>query len=192
MKETMQSHRKPGRRQPGRAARNTAKSSEANIGEIMDSRNSSAIDKSQVKSRASAAEQAQLLGLNGPLTPTTPTSTKSSKGKSHGHGKKKYMDDILEDNIDEEIKRGKRWIPDLAHRKRPNSQPLGVPFALWTAYKHLDDYMYRHSLSNEDLEALPLLEDVHQYQDSDGKLPQPITPPGFQWDENLELVPLDG
>lgn len=139
------------------------------------------------------AEQSHLLGLGSPLPPNSPALPKKIQKHNTVKGPK-YMDDSLNEgaNIDEEIHRGKRWIPDLAHRKRAVDQPLGVPFALWIAYKHLDDYMYRHSLSCEELEALPLLEDVHEYQDSDGRLPRPITPPGYMWDENLELVPVNG
>lgn len=52
--------------------------------------------------------------------------------------------------------------------------------------------MYRCSLSVAEVEALPLLADVHEYQDSDGRTPKPITPPGYEFDDHLELVPVEG
>ncbi|GAW12362.1 hypothetical protein ANO14919_017280 [Xylariales sp. No.14919] len=142
-------------------------------------------------------EQAQLLGLSDTFPLVSPISTKPSNLKGQGRRRakgKKYMDDILdpESHIDDELKRGGRWIPNFEHRKRPIVQPPGVPYSLWMAYKHLDDYIYRQSLSSAELDALPLIEDVHEYQNSDGRTPKPITPLGYQWDENLELVPIPG
>jgi hypothetical protein len=57
------------------------------------------------------------------------------------------------------------------------------------SYQYLDEYMYLHSLSPAELEALPLREDVQRYKDTDGA-PKPIPPPGFRWDEHRELVPV--
>ncbi|KAI1426393.1 hypothetical protein F5Y12DRAFT_713124 [Xylaria sp. FL1777] len=215
-------HRKPTRRQPQRTTGDTSKSDQAEAGRITTSRSSAGgVHKPEGKSRSSAtrhrkkfqqalikkvdarnsedawAEQANLLSLSNASPPSSPTSARASKPMALSRRRpkaKKYMDDILnvEDSGEDELKRGKRWIPDFAHRKRPNHQPPGVPFSLWMSYKHLDEYMYRHSLSREDLEALPLLDDVHEYQNSDGRIPQPITPPGYQWDENLELIPVEG
>ncbi|KAI0406887.1 hypothetical protein F4802DRAFT_556501 [Xylaria palmicola] len=136
-------------------------------------------------------EQGQLLGLAAQLSPTSPAP--SHRGRRHGRAEKKYMDDLpsTEHAVGDGLQRGQRWIPDFEHRTRPTHQPHAVPFSLWLAYRHLDDYIYRHSLSQAEVEALPLLEDVHEYQNSDGRGPKPITPPGYQWDKNLELVPLE-
>ena len=70
-------------------------------------------------------------------------------------------------------KRANRWIPDMEHRRRPASRPPGTHDSLWLSYQYLDEYMYLHSLSPAELEALPLREDVQRYKDTDGA-PKPI------------------
>lgn len=144
-------------------------------------------------------EQARLLGLNRAPPPTSPTSPGQlrPKGQTRGStkkGKKKYMDDVIgaDDCPEDVLQRGERWIPDFKYRTKPIHKPYGVPHSLWMSYTHLDDYMYRHSLSEAEVEALPLVEDVHEYQDSDGRTPRPITPPGYEFDDHLELVPIAG
>ncbi|KAI1822411.1 hypothetical protein F4861DRAFT_514623 [Xylaria intraflava] len=135
------------------------------------------------------AEQAGLLGLTVPPSPKTtrPPATRPKKSE-------RYVDYILrneaDDDPNDDLKRAERWIPDFEHRRRPLERPPGIPHAVWMAYKHLDELVYRFSLSREELVALPLLEDVHAYQDMDGRTERPITPPGFRWDDNLELEPL--
>ncbi|KAI1185540.1 hypothetical protein F5B17DRAFT_445654 [Nemania serpens] len=143
-------------------------------------------------------EQAHLLGLDRVSSPASPTSPGQlrSRGQARGSTKKgkRYMDDIVgaDDHPEDGLQRGRRWIPDFQHRTKPVHKPHGVPYSLWMAYTHLDDYMYRYSLSAAEVEALPLLEDVHEYQDSDGRTPKPITPPGYEFDDHLELVPIEG
>ncbi|GAP86255.1 hypothetical protein SAMD00023353_1801610 [Rosellinia necatrix] len=91
-----------------------------------------------------------------------------------------------------DLRRGRRWIPDIGRRgPRPAQRPPGVPHTLWMAYAHLDDFVYRHSLAPAEVEALPLLDDVIEYQNSDGRSPRPVTPPGHRWDDHLELVPIE-
>ncbi|KAI1747567.1 hypothetical protein F4782DRAFT_535327 [Xylaria castorea] len=147
-------------------------------------------------SQEALAEQAELLGASTPSPPPSPTEARPPKPKGRARrnakAEKKYMDDILdeEDGLGDELQRGKRWIPDFEHRARPAHRPAGVPYGLWISFKHLDDYIYRHWLSPAEVEELPLLDDVHEYQNSDGTAPRPITPPGYQFDENLELVPI--
>ncbi|KAI0970160.1 hypothetical protein F4678DRAFT_462960 [Xylaria arbuscula] len=216
-----QSHRMPTRYQPQRAARDAGTPDQAKLGDTVASHSSpSGVRKPERKSRGAStrqrkkfqralikqvdardsgdawAEQAHLLGLSDASPLPSPTNMGPSKPKANGYRKtkgRKYMDDIvdMEDHAQDELQRGQRWIPDFAHRKRPNNQPPGVPFSLWMSYKHLDDYMYRHSLSREELESLPLLDDVHEYQNSDGRKPRPITPPGYRWDDHLELTPVE-
>ncbi|TGJ82796.1 hypothetical protein E0Z10_g5979 [Xylaria hypoxylon] len=218
MTESKKSYRKPTRHQPKRVA-STGKTDEAEAGDITTSHSSVGVRKPKGKSRRPTArqrkkfqealvkrvdaqsseawdEQARLLGLSDTSPPASPASTTPPKPQGQGRHKakgKKYMDDILdpEDNIEDELKRGNRWIPNFEQRKRPNVQPPGIPYSLWMSYKHLDDYIYRHSLSPAELEALPMLEDVHEYQNSDGRTPKPITPRGYQWDEHLELIPVE-
>ncbi|KAI1759780.1 hypothetical protein GGR53DRAFT_512554 [Hypoxylon sp. FL1150] len=83
------------------------------------------------------------------------------------------------------LRRGDRWIPEIEHRRRATRKPAGVPHGLWMSYRFLDDYMYRMALTEEEVLAHPLLDDMYCFQ-SGG--PQPVTPPGFRWDEK-ELVP---
>ncbi|KAI0427185.1 hypothetical protein F5Y09DRAFT_344905 [Xylaria sp. FL1042] len=213
MKGRKQTLSEPTRRQPQRAARDTRNPNRAGAQGV------NGIEKHEGKSRGLAArqrkklqqtlikktdardsgdawaEQAHLLGLNDALPPSSPMNARASDSKVQGRRKprgKKYMDDMLnlKDLVEDELNRGQRWIPDFAHRKRPNYQPPGVPLSLWMSYVHLDDYIYRHSLSREEIESLPLLDDVHEYQYSDGRKPRPITPLGYQWDKNLELIPV--
>ncbi|KAI1739477.1 hypothetical protein F4680DRAFT_466339 [Xylaria scruposa] len=141
-------------------------------------------------------EQTELLGMSAvsPVPSPTEVRTPKSKGRTrrNAKGEKKYMDDILEEEegIADELQRGKRWIPDFEHRTRPAHRPAGIPYGLWMSYKYLDEFIYRYSLSPAEIEKLPLLDDVHEYQNSDGTAPKPIIPPGYQFDENLELVPV--
>lgn len=94
----------------------------------------------------------------------------------------------------EPLRRLARWIPDYAHRPKlaraSEDNNNKVPHALWMAYQYLDDYIYRRTLTPAEVLALPLLQDVREYQDSDGKGPRPATPEGFRWDESLDLVPI--
>ncbi|KAI1172619.1 hypothetical protein F4777DRAFT_497097 [Nemania sp. FL0916] len=218
MSKPKKSHHSPTRHQPLRATRATSKPAEDIMKDDITVARSSknGVQKSVGKPRAAAqrkrkkavqalvkkvdardphdafAEQAQLLQLSALQSPVTPTHT-SPKGSKSKRKEKKYMDDtvsVKNERHDDHLQRGDRWIPDFEHRPRLTRQPNGVPYSLWMAYKHLDDYIYRHSLSAAEIEALPLLEDVHAYQDSDGRGPKPLTPPGYQYDEHLELVPV--
>ncbi|KAI0477971.1 hypothetical protein F4859DRAFT_513553 [Xylaria cf. heliscus] len=147
-------------------------------------------------SQEALTEQAELLGVSTLQPSPSPTEVRPPRSRARARRQakadKKYMDDILneEDILGDELQRAKRWVPDFEHRARPVYQPPGVPYGLWMSYKHLDEYIYRHSLSPAEVQALPLLDDVHEYQNSDGRAPKPTTPPGYQFDENLELVPI--
>ncbi|KAI1202270.1 hypothetical protein F5X97DRAFT_345411 [Nemania serpens] len=140
-------------------------------------------------------EQAHLLGLDRVSSPMSPGQPRP-RGQARGSTKKgkKYMDDIIgaDDCPEDGLQRDNRWIPSFEYRTKPIHKPHGVPYSLWMSYIHLDDYMYRCSLSVAEVEALPLLADVHEYQDSDGRTPKPITPPGYEFDDHLELVPVEG
>ncbi|KAF2967530.1 hypothetical protein GQX73_g6033 [Xylaria multiplex] len=211
-------HHRKTRHQPRRTA-STSKIGVAEASDITISHSSAGVHRSKGKSRSSAGrqrkkfqealikridargpeawgEQALLLGLGETLPPESPTITKPSTPRGQDRRKakgKKYVDDILDpqDHIGDLLGRENRWIPNFEHRKRPAVKPPGIPFSLWMSYKHLDDFIYRYSLSQAELEAMPMLEDVHEYQDSDGRTPKPITPPGYRWDENLELIPME-
>ncbi|KAI1126190.1 hypothetical protein F5Y10DRAFT_267324 [Nemania abortiva] len=210
-------HHKPTRHQPRREARVVEKADQTEVGDITITHiPMGGVHKHEGKPRTSTqkkrkklqnalikkvdardpedalAEQTQLFALSCLPSPTSPKSiippNPRGQERRKAKGDKKYMDDVP-DVIDDTFE--DRWIPDFEHRTRPTHKPPRVPYSLWLSYKHLDDYIYRHSLSNAELEALPLLEDVHRYQDSDGRTPRPITPPGWEYDENLELVPIE-
>ncbi|KAI8629334.1 hypothetical protein F5Y19DRAFT_475322 [Xylariaceae sp. FL1651] len=142
------------------------------------------------------AEQSQLLALSIESPPTSPTTENASQLAKGGKGRgrrgakadKKYVDDIFgsDDELDD-LQRANRWIPGIEHRSRPAEKPPSVPLALWLSYSILDEYIYRRSLSPAEIMALPLLHDVHEYQDT-GKEPRPATPPGFRWDDDRNLV----
>ncbi|KAI0097763.1 hypothetical protein GGR51DRAFT_577840 [Nemania sp. FL0031] len=213
-------YHKPTRHQPRRTTRSTKRIDQTE-GDIIPHLSTNGIHKLEGKSRGPAqrkrkrlqnalikrvdarnpedalAEQTHLLGLSYLPSPISPKIIIPPKDREQGRrkskGEKKYMDDALsvDDNFEDELKRGDRWIPNFEHRTRPAHKPQGVPYSLWLSYKHLDDFIYRCSLSPAELEALPLLEDVHEYQNSDGRTPRPTTPPGFTYDENLELVPIE-
>lgn len=130
--------------------------------------------------------------------PATPKSAKGRRGRPRKkRAEELYMDEFLDSDADEaaqagqgessQVRWGNRWIPDMENRRRVAGRPKGVPFQLWMSYCFLDDYMYRHSLTEEELLKLPLLDDVLVFQ-SGGE--QPAAPEGYQWDERKHLVPI--
>ncbi|KAI1328363.1 hypothetical protein F5Y16DRAFT_159809 [Xylariaceae sp. FL0255] len=144
------------------------------------------------------AEQLMLLGLgphddlamdelaNSPVhSPLTP----KFKPRSNRRGKK-FMDDEpeLSDDEADSQQRWDRWIPNIEYRERLTQRPRGVNRILWNSYVQLDEHIYRLSRSEAQLQSLPLLNDVHLYQDENG--PKPVTPPGFQWDSDRNLIPI--
>ncbi|KAI0444095.1 hypothetical protein F4803DRAFT_573728 [Xylaria telfairii] len=171
-------HKKEGKPR-GAVARNRKKLKEALVKRV-DARDA----------KEALAEQTELLGASTASPTPSPVEARPKKSKARPRREKKYMDDMLESEDGPENDRAKRWIPSFEHRTRPTEQPPGVPYGLWMSYKHLDDYVYRHSLSAAEVRALPLLDDVHEYQNSDGRTPKPRIPLGYHFDKNLELVPI--
>ncbi|KAI1100465.1 hypothetical protein F4804DRAFT_348537 [Jackrogersella minutella] len=157
-------------------------------------------------------EQQKVLGITGEpdyntpniLSVPTPKSAKFKRGrKKRRQSEDMYMDDFLLSDADGEeeagknkeekegkkLQRGERWIPELAHRGRVSRKPRNVPFQTWMAYCQLDDYIYRCSLTDEEILTHPLMDDVYSFQNGGSK---PVTPAGFQWDERKNLVPAQG
>ncbi|KAL7627262.1 hypothetical protein AAE478_001451 [Parahypoxylon ruwenzoriense] len=157
-------------------------------------------------------EQRELLGLGVEPAQVSPTSldlatADSAKAKHTRKNKKmkkkveendRYMDDfLLSDEEGEEmqgkgeegdrLQRADRWIPDMEHRSRPSRKPKNVPYQLWMSYSLLDDYIYRYSLSDEEAQSLPLVDDIYAFQNGGSK---PVTPAGFRWDDKKRLVPI--
>ena len=117
-------------------------------------------------------------------TEAAPKRKRSGKKK-----KEKFMEDELltEAQKSDKLRRYDRWIPDIGHRKRVATRPDSVPYELWMSYCMMDEYIYRQSLTAQEVAALPLIDEVFLHK-QDG--PKPITPPGFRWDEEKELVPI--
>lgn len=140
-----------------------------------------------------------------PVPPTpTPKLAKGKRGRPKKKKKKKkseeedmYMDDFIlsdeenaankgEGEAGDRLNRGDRWIPDIEHRSRPAWKPKGVPYQMWMSYCLLDDYIYRYSLTDGEVMAYPLMDEVYSFQNGG---PQPVTPAGFQWNDKKKLVP---
>ncbi|OTB00531.1 hypothetical protein M426DRAFT_26446 [Hypoxylon sp. CI-4A] len=139
-----------------------------------------------------------------PAAPAAPKPTKGKRGRKKKPAKeKKYMDDFLLSDDDEEeggenereqggggdrLRRGDRWIPEMENRKRPAKKPRGVSHQVWMSYCFLDDFIYRSSLTEEEVLTYPLLDQMYAFQQGDTE--EPVTPAGFQWDETKRLVPI--
>lgn len=122
---------------------------------------------------------------------------KKAPARKRGGKKKieeKFMDDfLLDDELPEEeegkaehLNRSERYIPDIELRKRPVTKPANVPYQLWMAYCMMEEFIYRQSLTEEEVLASPLIDDVLLFRQGG---PKPCSPPGFKWDEDGNLVP---
>ncbi|KAH9986838.1 hypothetical protein F4779DRAFT_291730 [Xylariaceae sp. FL0662B] len=153
--------------------------------------------------RVAWLEQSALLGVAAdpdhpsPNISTSPMISPKKRGRPRKLKKREklYMDEFLdhdggeEDNNqdrDEALKRHLRWVPEMEHRPHISRKPDNVPQGLWTAYSSLNEYMYRYSLTKEEVLAHPLMDDVWEFQIGG---PQPAAPPGFQWNDEKTLVP---
>ena len=104
------------------------------------------------------------------------------KRKRGGRKKKeKFMDDDLLTAAEkaDKMRRSDRWIPDIGLRRRVATKPESVPHELWMSYCMMDEYIYRQSLTDDEVTLLPFIDEVFIYK-QDG--PKPKTPPGFCWD----------
>ncbi|KAI1800354.1 hypothetical protein F4811DRAFT_539448 [Daldinia bambusicola] len=155
---------------------------------------------------AALLEQSRLFGTVKNAPPRSPSirslkSPKLSKPKRGRNKRKKseedmYMDDfLLSDEEDKhpahlvDLRRGERWIPDIEYRPRVHRKPKNVPSQLWMAYCLMDDYIYRQSLTEEEVLAHPLMDDVLEFQQG-GNSSKPIPPTGYKWNEKRRLVPV--
>ncbi|KAI1455965.1 hypothetical protein F4805DRAFT_253357 [Annulohypoxylon moriforme] len=163
---------------------------------------------SAMESEVALLEQRELLGIaeesgtnSAPNTqhPATPRSAKPKRGHKRRQSVDMYMDYFLLSDEEQEgekkqggeetekLQRSDRWIPDMEHRGRPSRKPESVPHQIWMAYSLMDDYVYRHWITREEVLTHPLMDDVYSFQNGG---PQPVTPAGFQWDETRNLVPI--
>ncbi|KAI1474580.1 hypothetical protein K445DRAFT_14084 [Daldinia sp. EC12] len=158
---------------------------------------------SAMNPEAALLEQSRLIGAAKNASQKSPSmkslkSPKSFKPKRIRNKKKKseedmYMDDFLlseeEDRQPGGLRRAERWIPDIEHRRRVGRKPQNVPSQLWMSYCLMDDYIYRQSLTEEEVLAHPLLDDVLEFQQG-GNSTKPIPPVGYRWDDKRKLVPI--
>ncbi|KAI8958345.1 hypothetical protein F5Y11DRAFT_43094 [Daldinia sp. FL1419] len=149
---------------------------------------------------AAWTEQNELLGIPRADALQNLRSLKGSRSKRKSRNRKKkseeekYLDDfLLSDEEDERtlsLRRSDRWIPDMEHRRRIAQKPKNVPSQLWMSYSLMDEYIFRQSLSDEEILKYPLIDDVFEFQNSSGDAGPPL-PPGFQWNDKRRLVPVD-
>ncbi|POS70104.1 hypothetical protein DHEL01_v211502 [Diaporthe helianthi] len=155
-------------------------------------------EQSRLLRRASIALAEEGLELPGILEiaagklPDTKPNTHDHKEsrRSNVRPTKRYMDEseFLEPHETDELGLSSRYIPHIGMRRRVGRKPPNVPFGLWMAYKHMDDFVYRQSLSEKEALALPSDDDAFAFQSHDGA--KPSLPPGFSWDDSRRL--LDG
>lgn len=105
-----------------------------------------------------------------------------------GRFAKRYIDaaEFLENDEDDAQGLSGRHIPQIGARRRVSKKPAKVPFSIWMAYKQLDDFVYRHSLSEGEAAALPTDDEAFDFQGGSGKAPS--LPPGFAWDNMRRLI----
>ncbi|KAI7776412.1 hypothetical protein LA080_005367 [Diaporthe eres] len=105
-----------------------------------------------------------------------------------GRFAKRYIDaeEFLDPDENDELGLSDRHIPQIGARRRVSKKPAKVPFSIWMAYKQLDDFVYRHSLSDEEVAALPTDDEAFDFQGGGGE--KPSLPVGFAWSETKRLV----
>lgn len=120
--------------------------------------------------------------------PDRPPQAYNWRDGRRGRFAKRYIDatEFLESEENDELGLSGRHIPQIGLRRRVGRKPAKVPFSIWMAYKQLDDFVYRHSLTEEEVVALPSDDDAFEFQGSGGE--EPSLPVGFAWDEKKRLV----
>lgn len=120
--------------------------------------------------------------------PDRPPPTQHWRDGRRGRFAKRYVDtaEFLEPDENDELGLSGRHIPQIGVRRRVAKKPASVPFSIWMAYKQLDDFVYRHSLSVEEVAALPTDDDAFEFQSGGGE--EPSVPLGFFWDAEKRLV----
>lgn len=120
--------------------------------------------------------------------PERPPPKNTRRDGRRGHLAKRYIDtaEFLEPDQNDELGLSGRHIPQIGQRRRVGRKPAAVPFSIWMAYKQLDDFVYRHSLTNEEALGLPTDDDAFDFQG--GGVKEPSLPVGFAWDEEKRLV----
>lgn len=123
-----------------------------------------------------------------PDRPPPPTHNNWKDGRRSRFAKR-YVDatEFLDPDEHDELGLSGRHIPQIGLRRRVGKKPAKVPFAIWMAYKQLDEFVYRRSLSDEEVAALPTDDDAFDFQGSDGQEP-PSLPTGFRWGAQKKLV----
>ncbi|KAI3401974.1 hypothetical protein diail_3948 [Diaporthe ilicicola] len=119
-----------------------------------------------------------------PKTTTAPSQIRLGR---RGRPKNNYVDDgeILDIDENDELGLSGRHIPQIGLRRRVGKKPTKVPFSIWMAYHQLDDFVYRNSLSEEEVVALPTDDEVFDFH-SGGEAPG--LPSDFTWDNKKRLI----
>lgn len=114
--------------------------------------------------------------------------THNHRDSRRSRSTKRFMDEseFLEPEENDELGLSSRHIPHIGLRRRISKKPAHVPFNIWMAYKQMDDFVYRQSLSEREVLALPFDDDAFAFQGHDGA--KPSLPPGFAWDDKRRLV----
>lgn len=117
-----------------------------------------------------------------------PNNTRKNGRRGRMAKPKRVIDtaEFLEPDQNDVLGLSGRHIPQIGQRRRVGRKPAACPFSIWMAYKQLDDFVYRHSLSDEEVVALPTDDEAFIFQGGD--CDEPSLPPGFSWDENKRLV----
>ena len=112
----------------------------------------------------------------------------NTRESRRGRPAKRYIDadEFLGPEENDELGLSGRHIPQIGLRRRVGRKPAKVPFSIWMAYKQLDDFVYRQSLSEEEVVALPTDDDAFDFQGGGGEAPS--LPGGFAWDANKRLL----
>ncbi|KAJ0110099.1 hypothetical protein J7T55_014902 [Diaporthe amygdali] len=121
------------------------------------------------------------------LVPTKVMAPHRCRPARRGRAGKGYVDagEILGLDENDELGLSARHIPQIGLRRRVGRKPAKVPFSLWMAYHQMDDFIYRNSLSKEEVVALPTDDDVFDFHIGGDA---PSLPPDFAWDDKKRLV----
>lgn len=121
-----------------------------------------------------------------PQSTNVPAAFRHRSGR-RGRSKKNWVDaeEILDLDENDHLGLSGRHIPQIGLRRRVGKKPTKVPFSLWMAYYQLDDFIYRNSLSEEEVVALPTDDEVFDFHSGGGA---PSLPPDFAWDAKKRLA----
>ncbi|KAL1867881.1 hypothetical protein Daus18300_006156 [Diaporthe australafricana] len=121
-----------------------------------------------------------------PQTTNVPATSRNKSGR-RGRPKKACVDEGEIFDFDEHDKLGLsgRHIPQIGLRRRVCKKPAKVAFSIWMAYSQLDDFIYRNSLAEDEVLALPTDDQVFDFHNG-GEAPS--LPPDLAWDDKKRPI----